>query len=178
MIEPGAANVSQTEPLEPSPFADATGADAAAADEAALATPFVQALVRLVRAQDMFGAYSKRTDAQMLARFIVTKEQRRAAAALCKADTEILWRIDQYYGAIGLVVEQETGIVASPMLKLHDEGFGRVKLIAGKLVALSKHVRDAQRFGFESLATLAAEGSKQVAAAVATIRQFPEVARA
>jgi probable nitrogen fixation protein len=159
---------------EPTPQAELNSS----ADADALATPFLQALVRLVRAQDTFGAFAKRSDAQMLAGFIVTKEQRRAAAALCKADPDLLWRIEQYYGAIGLVVEQETGLVASPMLNIHQEGFGRVILTAGKLVVLSKHLRDAQRFGFETLSALAAEGAKQVAAAVATIRQFPEVARA
>ena len=93
------------------------------ADAEALATPFLQALVRLVRAQDTFGAYAKRTDAHMLAGY-VTKEQRRAAAALCRADPDLVWRIEQFYGAIGLVVEQETGLVASPMAKIYDEGFG------------------------------------------------------
>ena len=160
--------------FEPTPAVET----AAAAEAEALATPFLQALVRLVRAQDTFGAFAKRSDAQMLAGFIVTKEQRRAAAAMCRADPDLVWRIEQYYGAIGLVVEQVTGLVASPMLKIHDEGFGRVVLTAGKLVVLSKHLRDAQRFGFENLSALAAEGTKQVAAAVATILQFPEVARA
>ncbi len=150
----------------------------APADEQALATPFVQALVRLVRSQDTFGAYAKRSDAQMLAGYIVTKEQRRAAAAQCRADPELVWRIEQFYGAIGLMVEQETGLVASPMLKFYEEGFGRVILISGKLVVLTKHLRDAQRFGFESFAALAAEGMKQIATAVATIQQFPEAARA
>lgn len=149
-----------------------------AGDEAALATPFLQALVRLVRAQDMFGAFASRPDAAMLARFIMTKEERKAAAGTCKADPDVLSRLDMFYGAIGLVVEEQTGVIASPMMKIHIEGFGRVVLTAGKLVALSKHLRDAQRFGFESLADMAAEGTKQIAAAVATIQQYPEVARA
>ena len=148
------------------------------ADEQAIATPFVQALVRLVRAHDTFGAYAKRSDAQMLADYIVTKEQRRAAAAQCGADPDLVWRIEQFYGAIGLMIEQGTGLVASPMLKIYEEGFGRVMLITGKLVVLTKHLRDAQRFGFETFAALGAEGAKQIAAAVATIQQFPEAARA
>lgn len=165
-------------------MADIQSADMAALpgtsapDAAALATPFVQALVRLVRAQDTFGAYDQRSDAQMLAGFIMSKEQRRAAMASCRASPDLLVRLEQFYGAIGLLVEQETGLVASPMLRISDEGFGRVILTAGRLVVLSKHLRDAQRFGFESLSALAAEGAKQVAAAVATIGQFPDAARA
>ncbi len=163
--------ISLNETTPPPPLPDPAEAEA-------LATPFLQALVRLLRAQDTFGAYAKRPDAQMLAGYIVTKEQRRAATATCRADPDLVWRIEQFYGAIGLVVEQETGLVASPMLKVYDEGFGRVILTAGKLVVLTKHVRDAQRFGFETIAALAAEGTKQTAAAVAMIRQFPDVARA
>ncbi len=49
---------------------------------------------------------------------------------------------------------------------------------AGKLVVLSKHLRDVHRFGFETLEKLAAEGDKQVAAALATINTYPEVAKA
>jgi len=151
---------------------------AIASDDAALATPFLQALVRLVRAQDMFGAFASRPDAAMLARFIMTKEERKAAAGTCKADPDVLSRLDFFYGAIGLVVEEQTGIIASPMMKIHHEGFGRVVLTAGKLVVLSKHLRDAQRFGFETLADMATEGMKQIATAVATINEYPEVARA
>lgn len=149
-----------------------------ATDTEALATPFVQSLLRLVRAQDMFGAYANRSDAQMLAPFVMTKEERRAATGSCRADPDVLLRLEQFYGAVGLAVEQETGLVASPLMKIYDEGFGRVILTTGKLVVLSKHLRDAQRFGFESLSTLAAEGAKQVAAAVAMINQYPEIARA
>ena len=150
----------------------------APADEQAIATPFVQALVWLVRSHDTFGAYAKRSDAQMLADYIVTKEQRRAAAAQCGADPDLVWRIEQFDGAVELMIEQETGLVASPMLKIYEEGFGRVILITGNLVVLTKHLRDAQRFGFETFAALGAEGAKQIAAAVATIQQFPEAARA
>ncbi|MEZ5787607.1 MAG: NifX-associated nitrogen fixation protein [Xanthobacteraceae bacterium] len=164
--------------LSPSPGKTEDLDPVTAGDEAALATPFLQALVRLVRAQDMFGAYASRPDAAMLARFIMSKEDRKAAAGTCRADPDVLWRLDLFYGAIGLVVEEETGIIASPMMKIHHEGFGRVVLTAGKLVILSKHLRDAQRFGFETLADMAAEGMKQIAGAVATIHEYPEVARA
>ena len=102
----------------------------------------------------------------------------RITTAYIGADPDLVWRIEQFYGAIGLMIEQETGLVASPMLKIYDEGFGRVILITGKLVVLTKHLRDAQRFGFETFAALAAEANKQIAAAVTTIQQFPEAARA
>ena len=69
-------------------------------------------------------------------------------------------------------------MVASPMTSMHHEGFGRVILTAGRLVALSKQLRDVHRFGFDSLSALAAEGEKQVAAAADMIRKYSEVAHA
>lgn len=161
--------------------APATAADArdpAIADLEALATPFLQSLVRLIRAQDSYGAWETKTDAQLLADYVVTKEQRRAMPIIGDPDPDILWRVEQYYGAIGLAIEQHTGLVASPMMKMHHEGFGRMILTTGRLVVLTKHLRDVHRFGFDSLAALAAEGSKQVAACVAIIEKYPEVARA
>lgn len=151
---------------------------APASDEEALATPFLQILVRLIRAQDGYGAWDRKSDGQLLADYVVTKEQRRAIPIMGDPDPDILWRIEQFYAAIGLGIEQETGHVASPMMKMHHEGFGRMVLTAGKLVVLSRHLRDVHRFGFDGLAALAAEGARQVAAGVAMIRRFPDVADA
>ena len=64
------------------------------------------------------------------------------------------------------------------MMKMSHEGFGRVLLTMGKLVVLSKHLRDVHRFGFETLEKLAAEGDKHVAAALEAINTYPEVAKA
>ncbi|MBL8235563.1 MAG: NifX-associated nitrogen fixation protein, partial [Bryobacterales bacterium] len=108
-----------------------------------MTSPFMKVLVALQRAEDAYGVWEGKSDAELLRDFIVTKEQRRAAAAQCGADPDLVWRVEQFYGAIGLMIEQETGLVASPMLKIYDEGFGRVILMTGKLVVLTKHLRDA-----------------------------------
>ena len=68
--------------------------------------------------------------------------------------------------------------MASQMQKMNHEGWGRVVLIAGKLVVISKHLRDVHRFGFESYAGLGEAGEKLVAEAAALIARFPEAARA
>ena len=92
-------------------------------------------------------------------------------------DSRQLWRIEQYWAAAGLAVEQASGIIATPMVKLTHEGFGRAVLIAGRLVAASRILRDVHRFGFESLSKLAAEGEKLVGEAMQSIEKFPEAAR-
>ena len=155
-----------------------TVVEATLADAAALATPFLQTLVRLLRAQDSYGAWEKKSDIELLGDYVVTREQRRALPIMGDPDPDILWRVEQYYAAIGLCIEKETGLVASPMTSMHHEGFGRVILTAGRLVALSKQLRDVHRFGFDSLSALAAEGEKQVAAAADMIRKYSEVAHA
>jgi probable nitrogen fixation protein len=76
------------------------------------------------------------------------------------------------------MIEKRSGCMASQMQKMSHEGFGRIVLIAGKLVVVSKHLRDLHRFGFESWAKLAEAGEKLVDSAAAVIEQFPDAARA
>ena len=111
----------------------ATVLEATLADAAALATPFMQTLVRLLRAQDSYGAWERKSDAKLLGDYVVTREQRRALPIIGDPDPDILWRVEQFYAAIGLSLEKETGLVASPMMSMHHEGFGRVILTAGRV---------------------------------------------
>lgn len=146
-------------------------------DLAALATPFLRALVRLMRAQDTYGSWEGRPDARILKDFIVTKEQRREIPIMGDPDPDTLWRVEMFYTAVGLAIEAESGLIASPMMKMSHEGFGRVLLTAGRLVVLNRHLRDVHRFGFESLGKLAEAGTKAVTDAVAFINAYPDVAR-
>ena len=139
--------------------------------------PFLKTLVRIVRAEDTHGVWEKRTDASLIQEYIVTKAERRAMPIIGDPDPDVLHRIEQYYRAVGLRVEERTGCMSSPMMKMSHEGFGRVILTTGKLVIYGKSLRDVHRFGFEDFATLAAEGEKLVSQAVACIEQYPEVAR-
>lgn len=146
-------------------------------DVDAMATPFMKCLVRLMRAQDTYDAWEGRSDASILGDFIVTKEQRREIPIIGDPDPDVLWRLEIFYSAVGLAIEQETGIIASPMMKMSHEGFGRVLLTAGRLVVVLKSLRDVHRFGFENLAKLSDAGNKLVQDAVEMIGKFPEVAK-
>jgi probable nitrogen fixation protein len=139
---------------------------------------FVKTIIGIIRAEDSYGAWDRKTDAQLLSDFIVTKEQRRAIPIIGDPDPDALHRVEQYYRAVGLRIEQRTGLMASPMMKMSHEGFGRVILTTGKLVAFAKTLRDVHRFGFESLEALDREGEKTVDQAVKSIEEYPEVARA
>jgi probable nitrogen fixation protein len=151
--------------------------DPATTDAAAFATPFMKALVRLVRAQDTHGSWEQKSDAEVLKDYIVTREQRREMPIIGDPDPDILWRIEMFYTAIGLAAEGRTGVIAGPMMKMSHEGFGRLVLLAGNLVALSRHLRDVHRFGFENFAKMAAEGEKYLAKTVEAIEAHPEVSK-
>ena len=144
---------------------------------APMESPFVKELIKQWRAQDTHGAWEGKSDAELLGPYIITKEMRREMPIMGDPDPETLWRLELFYNAVGLAVERATGILVSPMMKMHHEGFGRMVLTAGRLIVINKHLRDVHRFGYETMEKLAAEGEKLVAAAVAMIEKYPEVAR-
>jgi probable nitrogen fixation protein len=63
------------------------------------------------------------------------------------------------------------------MLRMRHDGQGHVVVLAGRLVVVSRWVRDAGRFGFESVEKIAEAGERLVRAGEALIVRFPEVAR-
>jgi len=150
--------------------------EAAAGDAAFLATPFVQQLIKQLRAQDTHGAWDGKSDMQLLKPYIHTPEERRAIPIMGDPDPETLWRLEIFYNAIAVAIERETKQMVSPMMKMSHEGFGRMVLLAGRLVVVNKQLRDVHRFGFPSLAKLAEAGGKFLDEAVAMIRTYPAVA--
>lgn len=143
----------------------------------AIDTVFVKELVKQWRAQDTHGSWDKKSDLDLIEPYIITKEKRREMPIMGDPDPETLWRLELFYNAIGLAIERATGVMVQPMMKLHHEGFGRMVLIAGRLIVVNRNLRDVHRFGFETLEKLADEGAKLVAAGIEMIERFPEVAR-
>jgi probable nitrogen fixation protein len=142
-----------------------------------MTSPFLQCLVGRIRAEDSYGAWDRKTDTALLKDYIVTKAERRQIPIIGDPDPDTMSRVETFYQAIGLTVERVAGVIATPMMKMSHEGFGRVVLLAGKLVVYSRTLRDIHRFGFEDLSALAAEGMKAVGQAVAMIEAHPELAR-
>lgn len=148
-----------------------------AEDSTALASTFVVELIKQYRAQDMHGAWEGKSDVELLAPYILDAEARRALPLLGDPDPETLWRIELFYNAIALSIERATGVMVSPMMKMHHEGFGRMVLIAGRLVVVNKQLRDTHRFGFPSLTKLGEAGSKFVEEGVGMVERYTEVAK-
>jgi probable nitrogen fixation protein len=140
------------------------------------AAPFLGELIKVWRAQDTHGAWEGRSNETLLAPYVVTREQRREMPIIGDPDPEVLWRVELFFNAVGLAIERRTGVMVSPMMKMSHEGFGRLVLIAGRLVVVNKQLRDVHRFGFETMEKLSEEGEKFVAAGAQMIGEFNAVA--
>ncbi|HEY0329314.1 MAG TPA: NifX-associated nitrogen fixation protein [Rhodopseudomonas sp.] len=142
----------------------------------ALDSVFVKELIKQWRAQDTHGAWEGKSDLELIEPYILNKEKRREIPIVGDPDPETLWRLELFYNAVCLAIERETGLMVSPMMKMHHEGFGRMILAAGRLIVVNKQLRDVHRFGFDTLGKLAEEGDKFVTSGIEMIRKYPEVA--
>ena len=138
---------------------------------------FLDELIKQWRAQDLHGSWDGKSDQDLLEPYIMTREKRLAIPLMSDPDPETLWRMELFYNAVGLTIERFTGVMVSPLMKLHHEGFGRLILTAGRLIVFNKHLRDVHRFGFDSLEKLESAGETIVADAIEWIEKYPEVAR-
>ncbi len=152
--------------------------EATAGDAPVMDSLFIKQMILQIRAHDTYGTWEGKSDEELLAPFIVTKEQRKTMPIIGDPDPDVLWRLEMFYAAIGLTIEKKTGKVASPMMKMSHEGFGRMLLTTGRLVVINAFLRDVHRFGFETIEKLAEKGDKLVAEGVAAIEKFPEAAAA
>jgi len=141
-------------------------------------TPFLKELVRQARAQDTYDFWSGKPDVDLLEPFIIDKVKAKEIPLIGDPDPRALARLNQFYAAVSLSIEKRCAIIASPVLQLSSEGFGRIVLICGRLVVVSKTLRDVHRFGFPSLEKLAAEGDKLIEEAVRWVETFREAAEA
>ena len=146
-------------------------------DAELLNTPFVAQLVKQLRAQDTHGAWEGKSDLKLLKPYLDTVEERREIPIIGDPDPETLWHLELFYNAIAVAIERATGQMVTPMMKMSHEGFGRMVLIAGRLIVVNKQLRDVHRFGFLSLAKLAEAGGKLFDEAVQMIKTYPEVAQ-
>ena len=148
----------------------------APSEDALLKDGFIGELIKQIRAQDTHGTWEGKSDAQLLAPFILTAEQRKALPMMGDPDPETLWRLDLFHNAVGLCIERATGCMVSPMTKMSHEGFGRTVLTTGRLIVVNRYLRDVHRFGYASLAKLAEAGNKLVTEGVQMVNNYKEVA--
>ncbi|MBD2163331.1 NifX-associated nitrogen fixation protein [Calothrix membranacea FACHB-236] len=143
----------------------------------ALNSPFVQELVRQIRAQDSYGFYRNWSDELILKPYIVSKQAKRQISVEGDVEPATKARIMSFYRAIAAQIEHKTGSLSQVVLDLSHEGFGWVLVFSGRLLLVSRTLRDAQRFGFDSLEKLAEEGDKLTQKGIELAEKYTEVAK-
>lgn len=139
-------------------------------------SPFLKAIVQQIRVNDAYGTFRTWSDELLLKPYVVTREQKKKISVDGEVDPITKGRILAFYRAIAHCIEEETGKLCQVVIDLSHEGFGWSLVFCGRLLAVSRTLRDAQRFGFDSLGKLAAEGDKLIASGIEYIKRFPEVA--
>lgn len=145
-------------------------------DTAVMESDFIKQVISQIRAQDLYGVFAKKTDEDLLKPFIVNKEERKKIPIIGDPKPAVIDRLKTFYSAIGLLIEKRTGIMCSSVMDMSHEGFGRVVLLAGRLVAVNKQLRDVHRFGFLDMEKFNEEGEKLVSQGVEMIGKYREVA--
>ena len=139
-------------------------------------SPFLKELVLQVRAQDHYGVYRNWKDELVLSNFVVSKEKKSKISVDGDVDAATQLRILCFYRAIAVCIEKETGKLCQVVTDLSHEGFGWALVWTGRLVVLSRTLRDAQRFGYPSLKKLAAQGERLVESGLKNVEKYPDAA--
>ena len=139
-------------------------------------TDFIKEMVRQMRALDSYGQFDGQPAERLLDPFVLTKERKASIPLIGDPDETTVACIRAFYNAIAVLIEQECGLMAVSLVHLSHEGFGRVLITVGNLVALDRSLRDVHRFGFESLSKMKHEADKYLSVALEIIGKYPDVA--
>ncbi len=136
-------------------------------------TSFLRELLRQLRSQEP-TSWNGKDDLELLAPFL--EARRGGGREDDEPDPDVFWRLEVFHSAVGLAIEARTGVVCTPLLKMQHAGFGRLVLLGGRLVVVSRFLRGLHGFRFQDLERLVEAGERLVAAGVAMIARYPEVA--
>jgi len=134
---------------------------------------FLEQLTQSLRAYDQFGSWAKLSDEALLTKkYIKTKEELKAIPVIADIDAMQINDIKLIYQALALVFEKKTGVMCSVVMEMSHEGFGRVVVVADKIVVCNKYFKDAHRFSYRNIDKLREDGEKMLSAALALYETY------
>ena len=139
--------------------------------------PFIKELIRAIQAQDAYGVYKSWSPELILKPYIVSKQDKRKISVEDEVNPMTLARIKLFFNAIATSVELETGQIMQVVVNINHEGFGWALVFSGRLLVVSRTLRDAHRFGFTSLEKLEDEGEKMTEAGIELVKKYKEVCK-
>lgn len=138
---------------------------------------FLANLAQVIQANDLTGVYRSLSPQQKVEVVFIPNAEDKGKLAECGIIPENLKEhISCFFQAVAFSVEQQTGIMASSIIELNDEGFGRGMVYCGKLIALNKSIRGSQQFLFQNLEKLEKVGQAFIEEAVMWIHKYKEIA--
>jgi probable nitrogen fixation protein len=143
-----------------------------AEDDPYLKSDIVQDMIKQLRAIDSFGTYDGWSDAKIIDPLVLTKERKQAIPVIGDPDEITIARLKAYYNSLATLIEKKTGLMASPMVHITHEGFGRALVMVGKLIVVDKILRDTHRFGFASLEDMSEKTDKVIEKAIGLIAKY------
>ncbi len=146
------------------------------AEEGLMSSDFIKEMNKQTRALDSYGTYDGWPVERVLKPYVVTKEDRRMIPVIGDPDDVTIARVRAFYNAIAALLEKECGRMASSLINISHEGFGRALITVGKLIVVDRTLRDVHRFGFESLSKMKDEADKILSVAVELVGKYPDVA--
>jgi probable nitrogen fixation protein len=154
----------------------ATAALVVAEDDPYLTSAIVVDLIKQLRSIDTYDTYDGWSNARIIDPIVLTKERKRAIPIIGDPDGLTLARIKAYYNSLASLIEKRSGLMATPIINLTHEGFGRALITVGKLIVVDKVLRDTHRFGFASLEILNEKSNQTIARAVELIETYRNAA--
>lgn len=139
--------------------------------------PFIKELIRSIQAQDAYGVYKSWSPELILKPYIVSKQDKRKISTEEEVNPMTIARIKLFYNAIATSIELETNQIMQVVISINHEGFGWALVFCGRLLVVSRTLRDAHRFGFTSLEKLEEEGEKMTQAGVELAKRYHEVCK-
>jgi probable nitrogen fixation protein len=147
-----------------------------AADDPIYATDFVREMLRQTRALDSYGQWDGKPVPEILAGYVLSKEQKRAMPTIGDPDEVTLARVKAFHNAIAVLIEKECGLMAVPFVQITHEGFGRALITVGKLVVMDRRCATCIASASSRYSKMKTEADKHLAVALEIIGRFPEVA--
>lgn len=122
---------------------------------------FISTLIGQIRALDQFGTWVNKSDEDLVKeKYVRTKEELKEIPIIADIDEMQIKDIRLIYQAVALAFEKITGVMASVVMEMSHEGFGRVVVFANDIVLCEKYFKDAHRFSFRTYESLEEEGEK------------------
>ncbi len=149
-----------------------TAALVVAEDDSYLNSDIVLDLIKQLRAIDTYDTYEGWSNARIVDPIVLTKERKRAIPIVGDPDGLTVARLKAYYNSLASLIEKRTGLMATPVVHLSHEGFGRALIMVGKLIVVDKVLRDVHRWGFASLQDLCEKSDKTIENAAALIEKY------